>query len=192
MEKEKYDLTKIYSLIQLWKSFFEENESLISKSYLLKLKKEKNELKKLKKLEELESIQYDKIESIYDKIILTYNDIKTEKKANLFFSLLFKNEYVSKKLSDAENIFPTEGSFNPRAIGKFSDFTRTFLYAFNIKYSEYKRKEDPDHDKNFILALDMMKKYPKLTVEQIMEIINEMKKNKNLTLEETIKKLNLT
>ena len=190
MEKEKYNPRKIFLLIKLLKDFFEENKSLISKSYLLKLKKEKNELKEL---EELKSIQYDKIKSIYYKIILTYNDIKKEKKANLFFYLLFEKEPdLCKEISKADETFFTEDSFNPRAIGEFSDFTRTFLYAFNIKYGEYEIKKNPDRDKNFIQALDIMKKYPKLTVEQIMEIINEMKKNKNLTLEEAIKKLNLT
>lgn len=164
MNTKKYDLEKVYLLIDLLKTFFEENESLISKSYL-PINTEFNKEKKLK------SIQHDKLESIYSKIVKTYDDIKKEKKANLFFYLLFKNKYVSDKLSNAEKIFFTEGSFNPRTIGKFSDFTKNFLYAFNIKYNKYLRKKDPNYDKTFVQILDMMKKYPDLTIDEIKEML---------------------
>lgn len=164
MNTKKHNLEKIYLLIDLLKVFFEENESLISKSYL-PINVEFNKEKKLK------SIQHDKLESIYSKIIETYNDIKKEKKANLFFYFLFKNEYVSEKLSNAETIFFTEGSFNPRAIGKFSNFTKNFLYAFNIKYNKYLRKKNPNYDKTFLNILDMMKKFPDLTIDEIMKML---------------------
>lgn len=153
MNAKKHNLEKIYSLINLWKSFFEENDILISKNYLLKEEQE------------------NKVKSIYSKIIDLYEEIKKEKKANLFFFLLFKNKYVSDKLSDAENIFFTDGSFNPRKVGKFVDFTRKFLYAFTIKHVNYQRKKDSDYDKKFLNILDMMKKYPDLTIDEIMEML---------------------
>lgn len=154
MKTKKHNLEKIYSLINLWKSFFEENDALISKNFLY-----------------TKEHQEKKIEEIYSKIINNYEEIKKEKSANLFFYLLFQNKYVSDKLSDAENLFFSEGSFNPRKIGKFIDFTRKFLYAFNIKYNKYIRKKDPNYDKTFLNILDLMKKFPDLTIEEILNML---------------------
>jgi len=153
MNTKKHDLKRIYFLIDLWKTFFEENDILISKSYLFKTEQE------------------NRVKSIYSKIIDLYEEIKEEKKANLFFLLLFKNKYVSDKLSDAENLFFTEGSFNPYKIGKFVDFTKKFLYAFTIKHVNYLRKKDPNYDKKFLNILDMMKKHPDLTIDEIMKML---------------------